>query len=140
MKNKKLNVYDTVNKKYIELEVSDEIYIAYKQTGWDIANNNKSFYQHEIQLSALKGSLDNGYENFHEFVSLNKSLETSITIIELKKALEKISLSDRNLIKMLYFDGMTELECTEKLGTTQQNIHKKKYRILCKLYKLLNSQ
>lgn len=63
-----VRVYDTITKKYVEIEVDDEIYTNYRQTGWAIENNNRTFYSHEIQFSMLKGSINGAFENFHEFV------------------------------------------------------------------------
>ncbi len=140
MKSKKLSVYDALSKRYLEVEVSDEVYTYYKRTGWAIENNDRSFYEHEIQFSMLKGGPDGAFENFHEFVADEDTAENYIMSEELNKALETISSKDRELIEMLYYKGMTEKECAIKLNTTQQNIHKKKKRILCRLNKLLKSQ
>ena len=46
-----LCVYDTITKKYVEIEVNDEVYMNYRQTGWAIKNNDRSFFDHEIQFS-----------------------------------------------------------------------------------------
>ena len=45
-----LCVYDTITKKYVEIEVNDEVYMNYRQTGWAIKNNDRSFFDHEIQF------------------------------------------------------------------------------------------
>ncbi len=47
-----------------------------------------------------------------------------------------LSDDERNLLIMIYFENKTESECASLLHTTQQNIHKKKQRVLCKLNKL----
>lgn len=52
--NKTVRVYDTINKKYVDVEVSEEIYKQYQRTQWNIDDNNESFYKHEIQFSMLK--------------------------------------------------------------------------------------
>lgn len=57
----------------------------------------------------------------------------------MKKALNTLPTKDRELIEMIFYKGMTERECADELKTTQQNIHKKKERILCILNKLLKS-
>lgn len=51
----KLNVYNTITKKYEEVEVSAELYNTYRRTGWNIENNDKRYFDHEIQMSSLIG-------------------------------------------------------------------------------------
>lgn len=137
MKSKKLSVYDAVSKRYAEVEVSDEVYTYYKRTGWAIENNDRSFYEHEIQFSMLKGGTNGAFENFREFISAEDVTERYIMAEELNKALKMISSKDRELIEMLYYKGMTERECAAYYGISQKNIHKKKVRILDDLHKLL---
>ncbi len=137
MKSKKLSVYDALSKRYLEVEVSDEVYTYYKRTGWAIENNDRSFYEHEIQFSMLKGGKDGAFENFHEFISYEDTAEKYIMSEKLNKALETITSKERELIEMLYYKGMTERECAKYYGISQKNIHKKKVRILDNLYKLL---
>lgn len=67
MKKNTVRVFDTISKKVVRVEVSDEVRTHYKRTQWNIDDNNKSFYKHEIQFSALIGGHKNAYENFHEF-------------------------------------------------------------------------
>ena len=133
-----LCVYDTITKKYVEIEVNDEVYMNYRQTGWAIKNNDRSFFDHEIQFSMLKGRIDGAFENFHEFVE-ESPVEKYAAVASVKKALNTLPTKDRELIKMIFYKGMTERECADELKTTQQNIHKKKERILCILNKLLKS-
>ncbi|MBP3380152.1 MAG: hypothetical protein J6K77_04750 [Ruminococcus sp.] len=69
MKKNTVCVYDTISKKVVEVEVSDEIYTHFKRSKWAIENNNRSFYEHEIQFSALIGGHENAFENFREFMT-----------------------------------------------------------------------
>jgi hypothetical protein len=62
-----VSVYDTITKRYVEIEVSEKIRTYYNRTQWNIDDNNKSFYKHEIQFSALKGNINGELENFKEF-------------------------------------------------------------------------
>ena len=139
-----VRVYDTIAKKYVEVKVTDEVYTYYKRTGWAIENNDKSFYEHEIQFSMLKGNIDGSLENFHEFRTENDVVEKrviqNIEFGRLYKCLDKLSDDERKLVTMIYFENKTEAECASLLYTTQQNIHKKKHKILCKLNKLLRTQ
>ncbi len=74
MKKNKVNVYDTVSKRYKEIEVSDKVRLGYNRSKWNIADNDESFYKHETQFSSLIGK-DGAYENFREFVTEENIVE-----------------------------------------------------------------
>ncbi len=136
-----IHVYDTITKKYVDIEVSEEIRAVYNRTGWNVDDNDESFYKHEIQFSSLKGNVDGNFENFHEFQTENNVVESSVInhleSEKLHKCMELLSSQDRKLIELLFFAGKTERECAEIYGISQKNINKKKARILCRLHKLL---
>lgn len=73
-----VRVYDTITKRYVEIEVSEKIRTYYNRTQWNIDDNNKSFYKHEIQFSALKGNINGELENFHEFRTENDDVERRV--------------------------------------------------------------
>ena len=139
-----VSVYDTITKRYVEIEVSEKIRTYYNRTQWNIDDNNKSFYKHEIQFSALKGNINGELENFQEFRTENDDVERrviqNIKCEKLYSCLNELSDDERRLIFAIYFENKTENEVAYFLHTTQQNINKKKRRILCKLNKLLRSQ
>lgn len=139
-----VSVYDTITKRYVEIEVSEKIRTYYNRTQWNIDDNNKSFYKHEIQFSALKGNINGELENFQEFRTENDDVERrviqNIKFEKLYSCLNELSDDERRLIFAIYFENKTENEVAFFLHTTQQNINKKKRRILCKLNKLLKSQ
>ena len=139
-----VSVYDTITKRYVEIEVSEKIRTYYNRTQWNIDDNNKSFYKHEIQFSALKGNINGELENFQEFRTENDDVERrviqNIKCEKLYSCLNELSEDERRLIFAIYFENKTENEVAYFLHTTQQNINKKKRRILCKLNKLLRSQ
>ena len=139
-----VSVYDTITKRYVEVEVSEKIRTYYNRTQWNIDDNNKSFYKHEIQFSALKGNINGEFENFQEFRTENDDVERrviqNIKFEKLYSCLNELSEDERRLIFAIYFENKTENEVAYFLHTTQQNINKKKRRILCKLNKLLKLQ
>ena len=120
-----VRVYDTIAKKYVEVEVTENIRTYYNRTQWNIDDNDKSFYKHEIQFSALIGGNDGAFENFREFNEEN-SVDNHLIVKELNNALKKLAVQDRELIEMLYYRGMNERECAAHYGISQKNIHKKK--------------
>ncbi len=140
MKKNTVCVYDTISKKIVEVEVSDEVCTNFKRTKWTIENNNSSFYDHEIQFSALIGGHENAFENFKEFKNsfdVEEETDRKIFIEQLYSCLRLLSKSEHDLIIMLFFENKTERECAEFYGVSQKNINKKKTNILCKLNKLL---
>lgn len=136
-----VRVYDTVTKKYVEVEVSEDICKGYNRSQWNIDDNDKSFYKHEIQFSALIGGDDGAFENFHEFVTDKDVTERNAMLQaeynELHRCLELLSDDERELIDLLYFINLTTEECGKRLGITHQAVSKKRKKILCKLHKLL---
>lgn len=139
-----VRVYDTITKKYVEVEVNETVRTYYDRTQWNIEDNDKSFYKHEIQFSALKGNINGEFENFQEFRTENDDVERrviqNIKFEKLYSCLNELSEDERRLIFAIYFENKTENEVAYFLHTTQQNINKKKRRILCKLNKLLKLQ
>lgn len=139
-----VRVYDTITKRYVEIEVSEKVRTYYDRTQWNIDDNDKSFYKHEIQFSALKGNINGELENFQEFRTENDDVERrviqNIKFEKLYSCLNELSDDERRLIFAIYFENKTENEVAYFLHTTQQNINKKKRRILCKLNKLLKLQ
>lgn len=139
---KKIKVYDTVSKEFVEIEVSEKVHTHYNRTQWNIDDNNESFFKHEIQFSALIGGHENAFENFREFKTdydVEEETDRKIFVERLYNCLKLLSESERELIIMLYFENKTERECAKILCTSQQNIHKNKKSILCKLNKLLKN-
>lgn len=139
-----VRVYDTITKKYVEVEVNETVRTYYDRTQWNIEDNDKSFYKHEIQFSALKGNINGELENFKEFRTDDDSVEKCIIrqaeYSELYKCLASLPDDEHSIIIMIYFCGKTEQEVADILHTSQQNVHKKKHRILCRLNKFLKSQ
>ena len=131
---KTIKVYDTTSRKIVDVEVSDEVYVHFNRTKWNIEDNNESFYKHEIQFSQLLEELDftTLIDNEIEDRAIN-----DVLIEKMVEALKTLPGKDLQLIHFLYYEHLSESKCAEIIGTTQQNISKKKHRILYKLNKLL---
>lgn len=143
MENRILNVYDTITRKLVDVEVPQDIYDEYNKLEWRIKKKNRSFYDHEVQFSMLIGNSNGSLEGFNEFVSdpedtVDKAVNAVITE-DLNKCLHLLKPHEKKLIKMLFFDELTENECGTYFNCSQVNIHKAKHRVLSKLYKLLNN-
>ena len=137
-----VKVYDTFTGNMVDVEVSAEVYREYKQAKWREEKNDASFFEHEIQFSQLIGGNDGAFENFREFVVVgDPTADMAIMIADIEamlKAIKQLDDEDKKLIKMLFYDSMTERECAAYYGINQKNINKKKRRILSKLYKLID--
>lgn len=106
----KISVYNTITRKEEEVEVSEEIYTTYRRTGWNIQDNNQSFYSHEIQWSGLIGGDDENYENFKEFIDLEHSPE-DLTLQSMyddqliRQILECVIVESKEQIKVVFIGG-----------------------------------
>ena len=114
------------------VEVSDEIYTFLKRSEW---NNNYAELRRKreriiIDSEAMTVKIIPGKED-----SLERLESVGIEILE--QALAQLTADERFLIYELYYSDKTERELAEELHKTQQNIHKMKHRILCKLYEIL---
>lgn len=143
MKTKILKVYDTITKRPVDIEVTPEVFDEYLKLNWRIKKKNSSFYEHEVQFSMLISNSNSSLEGFKEFVSdpedtVDKAVNAVITE-DLNKCLHLLKPHEKKLIKMLFFDELTENECGTYFNCSQVNIHKAKHRVLSKLYKLLNN-
>lgn len=143
MKNKILKVYDTITRKLVDIDVPQDIYDEYKKLEWRIKKKNRSFYEHEVQFSMLIGNSNGSLEGFKEFVSGPEDIvDRAVGIVQTEKLIECFNLlkpQEKQLLKMLFIDGLTENECGTYFKCSQVNIHKTKRRALSKLYKLLNN-
>lgn len=141
MYKKTIKVYDTISGQMIDVDVTEKVYQAYMRTGWNIQDNNASFYKHEIQFSMLVGGKADAFEHFREFISEDNIVDDAAIlntyIDKLKKALAELPEDDHKLIYQLFFQNKTERELALQYNISHKNIHKKKVRILCRLNKLL---
>lgn len=137
----KVIAFNTLTNKFEEIFVSKEIADVYKRTGWNIKDNDESFFKHEIQISGLIDGENNSYENFREFVTksneMQENFEEQFLIEKLHSALKELDETDYKIIYYLFQDCLSERECAKKFGVSQPMIHKKKERILKIIKKIL---
>jgi RNA polymerase sigma factor (sigma-70 family) len=143
VENKKyiLRVYNTATGKEEHIEVTEEVYNAYRRTGWNIERNDRIYFRHEIQFSGLIGGEDGNYENFREFCSMDENPENIVLdrqkIIKVAEALSKLTEKERSLLYSLYFEDQTERAYAKEHSISQTTVHKKKVRILRKMKNFL---
>lgn len=138
-----LTIYNTCTGKYEDVEVTKEVYEAYKRSYWNEENRDRSFYKHQSTLSSLIGN-DN-IDNFHELVEISeRRYEEELLAIHdtgraaaIRKALAGLTDSELQLIKDIYINKKTEQELAAESNVSQQAISKRKKRIIAKLSKEL---
>ena len=129
-------VYNTVTGKYEFIDLSEPVHSELKQWNWRQEKQDVSIHKHEVMVSELHGD----YETFREFADITDVEDDAIKLMMIKQlhiCIEQLTENERELISALFFYSMTERKYADLIGQTQQNINKKKQRILSKLYKLL---
>lgn len=130
------------------VEVSEEIYTYIMRSDWNNYYAEIKRKRERIRINSKKetvkiipsreDSLDRLMAIGTEFANDSEPIaEAAIRKITVQKALEQLTADERFIIVRIYFEGNTERELAEEMHKTQQNIHKMKRRILCKLYEIL---
>ena len=137
-----LSVYNHATSSFETVEVTEEVYRTYQRTEWNIADNDDSFYSHEIQFSALIGGSENAFENFREFIDTENApdnvIERKILLERLMEAIASLPEKDQTLVHALFFNGLKEKDYAKQCGVKQQSVNKRKHRIMKKIKNILN--
>jgi len=135
------------------VEVSAEIYAAYAEGGYKMENmefaikcdrylqdaNGKAVkdeYGNYIMLPEREVSLEKLVEEDWDFPSSTLSPEDTLIaaeyseVGELRRCLSLLVEDEQALIKSLFFEGMTESVYAAVIGIKQQNVNKRKKRII----------
>lgn len=133
-------VYNTFTHKYEDIEVTEAVYNCYRRTGWNIDDNDQSFFDHEIQMSGLIGGDENAYENFREFISDDNDplllFLYEAQLSDLRKGYAALANSEKHLISAVIFQRQSEREYSQRTGIPPMTVHDRKVRTLKKLKKL----
>ncbi len=136
-----ITVFNTLTGRYAKVPVSKEVYQAYMRTEWNIKDNDKSYYAHEIQFSALVGGEGNAYENFAEFIDTKNTPENVIgrkTLIEaLRCAVTALNEEEQSIIKAVYFEQQSMRDYSKSTGIPLMTAQDRKVRAVRKLKKML---
>ncbi len=140
-----------INGEYVD--VTDEIYTAYlkgqrkmnyfeKDLKYERVIKDKSGEIKKI-ISSREDSFDRLLsDNKRQFSDDNESVEsvvqTNDEIDKLHIALKQLSEDEWAIIKMLFYDEMSERDTAKVLGISQVAVNKRKHRILKKLKKIIN--
>lgn len=134
------------------IEVTDEVYIAYVKGQRKMQYFEKDLKtEHVIKdkdgnitdiIPSREDSLDRLMnDNLIQFYDISESVEYSAQINDdvenLHIAMQQLTSEELNIIKMLFFDEMTERDTAKILGISQVAVNKRKHRILKKLKKII---
>ena len=140
-----------INGEYID--VTDEIYTVYFK-----GQRKMSYFEKDLKservvkdkngdikkiIPSREDSLDRLLsDNLRQFSDNSESVETVVQtndeIDKLRIALKQLSADEWVIIKMLFYDEMSERDTAKVLGISQVAVNKRKHRILKKLKKIIN--
>ncbi|WP_409969094.1 sigma-70 family RNA polymerase sigma factor [Bengtsoniella intestinalis] len=95
----------------------------------------------ELSFDALDTDDQSGLNTLvdHGAISIDELVATKIMVEKLHEILGELSESERELIKNLFFDGLSERQLSKKTGVAAMTIHDRKVKVLVKLKKLLKN-
>ncbi|WP_440448806.1 sigma-70 family RNA polymerase sigma factor [Ruminococcus intestinalis] len=134
------------------IEVTNEVYIAYTKGQRKMKYFEKDLKVEHVfkdkngNITGVIPSREDSLErlmndNSIQFYDVSKSVECSAQINDdienLHIAMQELTSEELNIIKMLFYDEMTERDTAKILGISQAAVNKKKHRILKKLKKII---
>jgi len=140
-----LSVYNPSTKQMVAVEVDEALYNCYRRSGWRMDYNDIRFRDHETPFSALKGGQDGAYENFDEFRSEHEANDPAslvakdLTLQDLRQGWACLADDERNLLRILFFEGKSERQTAKVLEMPYMTVHDQKVKILRKLKNCLKN-
>ncbi len=135
---------DYANKYFLPLhgmlmEVTEEEYKSYyKDKRRQKYIDERSRENGDVSYDALDSSDMLGESVLVDIeTNVEEQVTNKMTVAELRKAILILSTDERELIKILFIDGVTERNAAENYGVSQVAIHKRKNKILVKLKEFL---
>ena len=128
--------YEIEKGKFIEVEVSDEMYEAYQKINLETTRNDWKFDWREKKADV---SLEKLEEAGVEFASEDPNIEDNLLKAEeiemLRRAIDLLSDEEKDLIKRYYFLGQKYEIIAKDYGVQHPAIVKRMQRILKKIRK-----
>lgn len=144
-----LNQLEQADKSYMDkfflplhgmlMEVTEEAYKEYyRDKRRQRYIDERSRLNGDVSYNALDTDETLGEDVFaDEKTDVEAEVINKMTVAELRKAFLLLSPDERELIKILFIDGVTERKASEIYGVSQVAIHKRKNKILAKLKEFL---
>lgn len=117
------------------MEVTEETYKKYyRDKRRQKYIDERSKLNGDVSYNALDTDETLGEDVFADTkTDVESEVINKMTVAELRKAFLLLSPDERELIKILFIDGVTERKASEIYGVSQVAIHKRKNKILAKL-------
>lgn len=121
------------------MEVTEETYRDYyRDKRRQRYIDERSRLNGDVSYNALDTDETLGEDVFaDEKTDVEAEVINKMTVAELRKAFLLLSPDEREQIKILFIDGVTERKASEIYGVSQVAIHKRKNKILAKLKEFL---
>lgn len=121
------------------MEVTEEAYKEYyRDKRRQRYIDERSRLNGDVSYNALDTDETLGEDVFaDEKTDVEAEVINKMTVAELRKAFLLLSPDERELIKILFIDGVTERKASEIYSVSQVAIHKRKNKILAKLKEFL---
>ena len=108
-----LNVYNTCTGRHEDVEVTEEVYNAFRRSYWNEKKNNKRYRDKTYPFSALCGS-DSCEEKFSEFASDNCLVERETELRdEAERCFSMVTETMRRRLLLYYCHGYSIKEIAE---------------------------
>lgn len=131
-----LTVFNHASGRFETVVVTEEVFRTYQRTKWNIEDNNASFFEHEIQFSSLIGGNEDAFQNFREFIDTentpDKIVEKRETISAVRKAIDRLSPDDQELVIARFFIGIPLLKYSLLKGIPYATAYYRERNILKK--------
>lgn len=138
-----IHTYDPATRQIERVTVTREVFNACRRTAWNMKDNKKTFFKHEIQMTSLIGGEDGNYENFREFIvdrdEVDRVVAQRLLRDALHRALDELSDKDYDLIYAIYFEGKSLAQYAAETKATSAALCQRKNRILRDLKKTLKN-
>ena len=112
------------------IEVSEEVYRAYKRPAWTERKRREVRAEHELSFDLMGDAA---------IASASLLEDAVVNSLALREALAELTADERALVDALFFEGLTEREYAARMGIAQKNINKKKQRVLLTLKNFLTT-
>ena len=121
------------------VEVSPDIYQVYFRMERQERTQEEKIQRHEVSYDALDNGETVGVDTFADNTPTPEEQAVIQDIHDrLHRAIEALPKGERELIKALYFEGMTEQEYAEAKKMRQSTVSYRRLRILSKMKKFCN--
>ncbi len=104
-----------------------------------LANHYKSKHSHNIELNENISQTEGGFLNT-SYQDASKNAEKSIDLINVKKALSKLSYSYREVIELKFLQDLSIEEISTVLNKSKISVYTSLHRALRKLKKILKEE